>query len=123
MVGSLALVRLSESWAARSTDGNPSPGVTFSLSVSRLDEVDEGRSDRTVIEWMKCLLARVARHGNPAHSIAIVSLVELLGFDQIESLLQSSRQLGVRRAFQAVHPRVTAVAVIDMPLVELGKTE
>ena len=72
---------------------------------------------------MKCLLARVARHGNPGHTIATVSLVELLGFDQIESFLQSFCQLGVRRAVQAGHPRVSAVATVDMALVKLGKTE
>ena len=114
-------MRLSESVAARSTDGKPWPGVAFSLLVSKLDEIDQGHSGRTVTKQMKCLIARATGHGNPAHTIAIVSLVEFLVFAQIEWLLQSFRQLGVRRAFHAIHPRVTAVAAIDMLLISWGR--
>ena len=85
-----------------------------------LIEVEEGRSDQTVIEQMKCSLAQATVHGSSVQTIANVSFVE---FDKIKPLQQSFRQLSVRRPFQAVHPRVTTVATVDVLLIELGKTE
>ena len=68
---------------------------------------------------MRYSLAPVAVHGNSVHAIANISFVE---FDEIKPLQQSFRQLSVRRPFQAIHPRVTTAATVDVLLIELGMT-
>ena len=85
-----------------------------------LIEVEEGRSDQKVIKQMEYSLAQVTVHGSSVQTIVNVSFVE---FDMIKPLQQSFRQFSVRRPFQAVHPRVTAAATVDVLLIELGNTE
>ena len=85
-----------------------------------LIEVEERRSDQTVIEQMGYSLAQVTVHRSSVHTIADVSFLE---FDEIKPLQQPFRQFSVRRPFQAVHPSVTTVATVNVLLIELGKTE
>lgn len=60
---------------------------------------------------------------DPVHAVAIKPFVVFRELRQIQSLFQSLRQLGVRWALTAAHPRMTTVAAVDILLQELREAE
>ena len=59
----------------------------------------------------------------PLNAEVTISFLVVRGVDLAQSLLEASFQLGVGRSVEAVHVRMAAVAVIDVPLQELAKVQ